>query len=39
MTTYRYLIAAGAEVFVVDQVIHIPGRCLKQERGNTIKCG
>jgi len=39
MTTYRFHIAPGAEVFVVDQVIHIPGRCLKREPGNTIKCG
>ncbi len=39
MTTYRYQIAPGAEVFVVDQVIHIPGRCQKQEDGNTIRCG
>jgi hypothetical protein len=39
MTTYRYLVAAGQEVFVVDQVIHIPARCQKEEAGNTIKCG
>jgi len=38
MTTYHYVIAPGAEVYVVDQVIHIPGRCRKQEPGNTIKC-
>ena len=39
MRTYRYQLAAGQEVFVVDQVIHIPARCLKEEHGNTIKCG
>jgi len=39
MRTYRYRIAAGQEVFVVDQVIHIPARCHKEEAGNTIKCG
>ena len=39
MSTYRYQLAAGEEVFVVDQVVHIPARCLKEEPGNTIKCG
>lgn len=38
MHTYHYQLAAGQEVFVVDQVIHIPARCLKQQPGNTIKC-
>lgn len=38
MRTYRYLLAAGEEVFVVDQVVHIPARCRKEEPGNTIKC-
>ena len=38
MRTYRYQIAKGEEVFVVDQVIHIPARCQKEESGNTIKC-
>lgn len=39
MQTYRYKVPRGAEVFVVDQVIHVPARCRKQERGNTVKCG
>jgi hypothetical protein len=39
MRTYRYRAAAGQEVFVVDQVVHIPARCRKEEPGNTIKCG
>jgi hypothetical protein len=39
MSTYRYQLEAGEEVFVVDQVVHIPARCIKQEAGNTIKCG
>ena len=39
MVTYFYKIAAGDEVFVVDQVIHIPARCRKHERGNAIRCG
>jgi hypothetical protein len=39
MVTYRYLVAAGQEVFVVDQVIHIPARCQTEEPNNTIRCG
>jgi hypothetical protein len=39
MRTYRYQLAAGQEVFVVDRVIHIPGRCTKEEPGNTVTCG
>jgi hypothetical protein len=39
MKTYHYLVAAGQEVFVVDQVIHIPAHCQREEAGNTIKCG
>jgi NADPH-dependent ferric siderophore reductase len=39
MRTYRYQLAPGQEVFVVDQVIHIPARCQKEEPGNTITCG
>lgn len=39
LTTYRYFLSKGEEVFVMDQVIHIPARCRAQERGNTIKCG
>ena len=39
MRTYRYQVTAGGEVFVVDQVIHIPERCLKEEPGKTLKCG
>ena len=36
--TYRYQVGPGEEVFVVDQVIHVPARCQKEEPGNTIKC-
>jgi NADPH-dependent ferric siderophore reductase len=39
MRTYRYRVASGQEVFVVDQVVHIPARCRKEELSNTIKCG
>ena len=39
MRTYHYQIAPGEVVFVVDQVIHIPSHCLKEEPSNTIRCG
>ncbi len=38
MRTYRYQVEAQEEVYVVDQVVHIPARCQKEEPGNTIKC-
>jgi hypothetical protein len=38
METYRYQLGPGEEVFVVDQLIHLPARCQKREPGNTIKC-
>jgi NADPH-dependent ferric siderophore reductase len=38
MRTYRYRVAAGQEVFVVDQVIHIPASCQQEQAGNTVKC-
>jgi hypothetical protein len=39
MTTYRYELQAGEDVFVVDQVVHVPARCTAQDAGNTIRCG
>ena len=39
MTTYQYRLAKGDEVYVLDQVIHIPARCIKQIPGNAIRCG
>lgn len=39
LITYRYLVASGEAVWVVNDVIHAPERCIRQERGNTIKCG
>ena len=39
LTTYRYLVASGEAVWIVDDVIHTPERCVRQERGNTVKCG
>jgi hypothetical protein len=38
LSTYRYKLAAGEEVWVLDQVIHVPARCIKNEPGNTTKC-
>lgn len=38
MKTYFYRVSAGEEVFVVDQVVHVPARCEKQVAGNAIKC-
>jgi hypothetical protein len=37
-TTYRYKIGPMQDVFVIDQVVHIPDRCIKQEAENTVKC-
>ncbi len=37
-TTYHYAVAANEAVWIVDDVIHVPERCIKQEPGNTIKC-
>ena len=39
MTTFFYQLAKGAEVYVLNQVIHIPARCIKQAPGNVIRCG
>jgi hypothetical protein len=39
MMTYMYQLAKGDEVYVLDQVIHIPARCIKQVPGNAIRCG
>lgn len=38
LTTYRYVVAASEAVWIVDDVIHAPERCVKQERGNTVRC-
>lgn len=39
LTTYRYVVATGEAVWIVNDVIHVSERCVRQERGNTIKCG
>jgi hypothetical protein len=38
LTTYQYRINAGEVVFVVDQVVHIPDRCVRQVPENIIRC-
>jgi Holliday junction resolvasome RuvABC endonuclease subunit len=38
MTSYSFQLAAKEEVFVVDQVVHVPSRCQGQEAGNTVEC-
>jgi hypothetical protein len=39
LTTYQFQVSKGDVVFVVDQVVHIPDRCVRQQPGNTIRCG
>ena len=39
LTTYHYIVASGEAVWIVDDVMHTPERCLRQGRGNTVKCG
>lgn len=38
MKTYFYRVPPKLEVFVVDQVVHIPAHCLRSVPGNTIRC-
>jgi len=37
--TYEYQLQQGDTVFVYNNVIHIPQRCVRQHPGNTIQCG
>ena len=37
-TTYRSLVPVNEEAWVIEDVIHLPERCLRQEPGNTVKC-
>ncbi len=39
LSTYRYNLLAGQEVLVIDQVVHIPARCVGRDSDNTIRCG
>jgi hypothetical protein len=39
VTTYRYTMQANDVAYILEDVIHVAGRCQKQEPGNTIKCG
>jgi hypothetical protein len=36
--TYRYCVPVNEEARVIQDVIHVPERCVKQEPGNTVKC-
>jgi hypothetical protein len=37
-TTYFYSISNPYSVFVADDIIHVPQKCVRQEAGNSIKC-
>jgi hypothetical protein len=37
-TTYQYRLKPGDTVFIYNNVIHIPERCVAQQPGNTIRC-
>ncbi len=36
--TYVYQVPNGEEVWIDRNVIHIPARCIKQMKGNAVKC-
>jgi hypothetical protein len=36
--TVLFVLKAKDEVYVVDQVVHIPAKCVRRERGNAIQC-
>lgn len=38
MTTYNFALQPTEEVYVVDQVVHVPSRCLTRDKDNTVKC-
>ena len=38
MQTRLFLLPKGAEVNVLDQIVHVPARCAKGEPGNLIRC-
>ena len=37
-TTYRYLLEQGDVLFIYNNIIHIPRRCVDQQPNNTIRC-
>jgi hypothetical protein len=37
-TTYRYVIEPNEVVYVIGQVIHLPGHCMGKEQGDNIQC-
>jgi hypothetical protein len=38
-TTYWFKLAAGHEVWVLEDVVHIPAICVKSAPGDQIRCG
>ncbi|RYF30447.1 MAG: hypothetical protein EOO23_05130 [Comamonadaceae bacterium] len=36
--TILFVLKVRDEVYVIDQVVHIPAKCVRRERGNTILC-
>ena len=38
MTTYYFIVGKDLDVWVVDNVVHIPALCIKSVPGNAIKC-
>lgn len=38
LTTYTYEVEKGEEVLVIDQVVHVPARCVAQREGNSVQC-
>ena len=36
--TTHFVLNAKDEVYVIDQVIHVPAKCLRRESKNTIRC-
>lgn len=37
-TTYWFILNEGHEVWVIDDVAHIPALCVKSEKGDEAKC-
>ena len=36
--TYFFKIPVGEEIWVDRNLVHIPGHCVKQAKGNAVKC-
>jgi len=37
-TTYWFLLEQGHEVWVIDDVVHVPAVCVRSEPGDDAKC-